>query len=87
VFSYYRMCCTQVVVAVLLDEFVSQVTLEKEEKERLDHLEQQKRKISGCLDPLTKSLVFFEDHEDLAVRARTITHAIARVHDDLTVEN
>ena len=29
---------------MLLDEFVSQVTLEKEEKERLEHLEQQKRK-------------------------------------------
>ena len=55
-----------VVVAVLLDEFISTVTREKEAEERLRQHEVQKRKVTGCLDPLTRTLVTFQDEEDLA---------------------
>jgi ATP/ADP translocase len=46
-----------VVVAVLLDEFIKHVTREKEEADRIDALEKEKRKIKGCLDELTALLV------------------------------
>ena len=42
-----------VVVAVLLDEFISSVQREKEEAERRERLQNDKKKISGFLDPLT----------------------------------
>lgn len=54
-----------VVVAVLLDEFVATVTREKEEQERVFALEQDRRKIKGCLDQLTELLITFEDDDDL----------------------
>lgn len=54
-----------VVVAVLLDEFISAVTREKEEKERLMAIEERKKKVTGILDPLTKTLKNFEDESDL----------------------
>ena len=61
-----------VVVAVLLDEFIATVTREKEEKAHQEFLEKERRKISGCLDPPTKSLTLFEDEEDLASRIASI---------------
>lgn len=61
-----------VVVAVLLDEFIATVTREKEEQAHQEYLEKERRKISGCLDPLTKSLTLFEDEEDLASRIASI---------------
>ena len=57
-----------VVVAVLLDEFVSSVTREKEEEKRLAEMEINKRKVIGCLDPLTSELITFADNEDLQER-------------------
>ena len=57
-----------VVVAVLLDEFIATVTREKEEAERDMAIEKEKRKISGCLDPLAKMLTTFDDQQDLEVR-------------------
>ena len=57
-----------VVVAVLLDEFISSVTRAKEEEKRLADLEIQKRKVSGCLDPLTSELITFADDDDLQER-------------------
>ena len=41
------------------------VTRAKEEQERLDAIEQDKRKVKGVLDQLTKSLEAYEDHDDL----------------------
>ena len=46
-------------------EFISAITREKEEKERLFALSERKKKVSGVLDPLTKSLKNYEDQEDL----------------------
>ena len=51
---------------VLLDEFINYVTREKDRIARAEAMEAEKRKIKGCLDPLTKDLVTFEDDEDLA---------------------
>ena len=42
-----------VVVAVLLDEFVVTVTRATEEQERLQAIEQDKRKVTGVLDQVT----------------------------------
>lgn len=41
------------------------VTRAKEEQERLDAIEQDKRKVKGVLDQLTKSLEAYEDDDDL----------------------
>jgi voltage-gated sodium channel len=54
-----------VVVAVLLDEFIKFIAEEKEGERRLKEIENEKKRIVGCLDPLTKTLVTFEDTEDL----------------------
>ena len=48
-----------------LDEFVQSVTRAKEEEELRSWTEKEKRKATGCLDPLTQSLVTFDDEEDL----------------------
>jgi len=37
----------------------------KEEEERLEQIEQDKRKVKGCLDPLTERFIYFEDKQDL----------------------
>jgi len=42
-----------VVVAVLLDEFISSVSREKEEDEKRERIERNKKKVSGFLDALT----------------------------------
>ena len=54
-----------VVVAILLDEFIATVTRAKEEADRLEAIELEKRKVRGCLDQLTRSLITFEDQDDL----------------------
>ena len=54
-----------VVVDVLLDEFIKFIAQEKEGERRLKEIENEKKRIVGCLDPLTKTLVTFEDTEDL----------------------
>ena len=61
-----------VVVAVLLDEFMQTVTRAKEEQERLEEIEQERRKITGCLDPLTRTLLTFEDEDDLTAKIDSI---------------
>ena len=57
-----------VVVAVLLDAFQSHVRSLDENKEEARLLAEEKRKVKGCLDPLTKSLCTFEDEVDLTSR-------------------
>jgi hypothetical protein len=54
-----------VVIAILLDEFIATVTRAKEEEDRVVTIEQEKRKVRGCLDQLTRSLITFEDQHDL----------------------
>ena len=61
-----------VVVAILLDEFVARVTREKEEEERERQEELDKQKLKGCLDPLTKELITFDDNDDLKMKIDTI---------------
>jgi len=50
------------------DEFVSSVTREKAAEELLLRADIERRKVRGCLDPLTKELISFENDEDLQVR-------------------
>jgi len=54
-----------VIVAILLDEFVQSVTREKEQREIADRLATKKKRITGVLDPLTSCLVTFDDETDL----------------------
>jgi len=61
-----------VVVAVLLDEFISSVTREKEEKERQRQEELNRRKASGVLDPLMQTMLTFEDEADLVAKIDSI---------------
>jgi voltage-gated sodium channel len=57
-----------VVVAVLLDAFQNHVRRMHEKMEEARLLEEEKRKVHGCLDPLTKGLCTFEDEADLTSR-------------------
>eukprot|EP00960_Hanusia_phi_P000654 16901-Hanusia_phi.AAC.3 len=61
-----------VVVAVLLDEFISSIQREKQEIERKERLEQEKhravRRANGILDPLTHHLSHFVTEKDLATK-------------------
>ena len=50
---------------IITDEFISSVTREKDEKERRTAEEENKKKIAGLLDPLTRTLTTFEDEDDL----------------------
>ena len=59
-----------VVVAVLCDEFMQQVQRGKDEEERLLHIEMEKRKVKGVLDPMTIGLITFEDEADLENKIR-----------------
>ena len=45
------------------DEFIAHVAREKEEAERQIAVERDKRKVKGPLDPLTSTLLSFEDEE------------------------
>ena len=54
-----------VVVAILLDEFIATVTREKEAEEKIIHDEKERRKVNGCLDPLTETLLNFDSEADL----------------------
>ena len=65
-----------VVIAVLLDEFIASVTKGKEEQARIVRQEREKRKTKGCLDPLTLGLITFEDEEDLLYRIDSIYQAL-----------
>ena len=67
-----------VVIAVLLDEFVHSVQEEKEKALVQERLHAEMRKITGCLDPLTRSLITFEDEEDLTIRIDGIYQQLDR---------
>ena len=60
-------------------EFISAITREKEENERLFALSERKKKVSGVLDPLTRSLKNYEDQEDLIQK---IDHMYSRLDID-----
>jgi len=61
-----------VVVAVLLDEFIASVARAKEEEEALEQAARDRLKVTGCLDELTKMLVTFEDAEQLTFKISEI---------------
>ena len=65
-----------VVIAVLLDEFISSVTREREEEQRLAEIEINKRKVVGPLDPLTKDLITFEDEDDFSKKVAYLYHKL-----------
>jgi hypothetical protein len=54
-----------VVVAVLLDEFLKYIQIEKERELKNREAALSKSQITGCLDELTKTLALFRDEEDL----------------------
>jgi voltage-gated sodium channel len=56
------------VVAVLLDEFITSVEMQKEAAHRREEMEINKRKVVGCLDPLTSEIITFVDGNDLLDR-------------------
>ncbi|MGB1600812.1 MAG: ion transporter, partial [Promethearchaeia archaeon] len=77
--SYILICSVMllnVVIAVLLDEFISSVTREREEEQRLAEIEINKRKVVGPLDPLTKDLITFEDEGDLSKKVAYLYHKL-----------
>jgi len=57
-----------VTVAVLLEAFQRHIRATNEKMEQAILIEEEKRKIHGCLDPLTKGLLTFEDEADLTCR-------------------
>ena len=57
-----------VVVAVLLDEFVQAVSQEKEHKEERRRQARAQELHTGVIDPVTRSLVEYEDDDDLNAR-------------------
>ena len=61
-----------VVVAVLLDEFIKFIGFEKDREAAEREAELEKMRVTGCLDPLTKTLVLFEDENDLISRIHAI---------------
>jgi len=69
--SYYviaNIVLMNVVVAVLLDEFISSVGREKDAAALVKELENAKRRITGVLDPITMQLTGFESRENLDER-------------------
>jgi len=69
--SYYviaNIVLMNVVVAVLLDEFISSVGREKDAAALIMELENAKRRITGVLDPITMQLTGFESKENLGER-------------------
>eukprot|EP00277_Geminigera_cryophila_P032729 CAMPEP_0173126910 /NCGR_PEP_ID=MMETSP1102-20130122/57457_1 /TAXON_ID=49646 /ORGANISM="Geminigera sp., Strain Caron Lab Isolate" /LENGTH=740 /DNA_ID=CAMNT_0014036387 /DNA_START=163 /DNA_END=2382 /DNA_ORIENTATION=+ len=54
-----------VVVAVLLDEFISYIAMQKAAKQKIRETELQKMRIIGCLDPLSQTLLIFDDEQHL----------------------
>ena len=54
------------------DEFIAHVGREKEESERQEMLERDKRKLRGPLDPLTETLLSFEDEDALEAKIADI---------------
>jgi hypothetical protein len=55
------------------------VARSKEEEERLEQMEQDKRKVKGCLDPLTEQFITFEDTQDLENK---INHLYQQLDED-----
>ena len=51
----------------------------KEEEERLERLEQDKRKVKGCLDPITERFIDFLDKQDLEDK---IDHLYTQLDED-----
>ena len=72
-----------VVIAVLLDEFISSIQREKQEIERQEKIEEEKRKAlarcSGILDPLSSHLSHFVTDRDLE---KKIADAYERLDND-----
>jgi hypothetical protein len=72
----YIFLCTvvllNVVIAVLLDEFIAFIAQEKQAVLRQHEAELEKMRVYGCLDPLTKTLIAFNDEPDLMNKIDTI---------------
>lgn len=68
-----------VVVAVLLDQFISAMIRQGEEEKQRAMEEQARQRLSGVVDPLTRTLMSFEDDDDLNSR-------IDQVYDKLDVD-
>ena len=61
-----------VVVAVLLDEFMASVAHEKDEMMAELQAEAEKKRITGVLDPITQRISSFDDLEDLRAKIQQI---------------
>jgi voltage-gated sodium channel len=69
-----------IVVAVMCDELMQHVERRRQHEEDLRFAEQERRKLKGCLDPLTLSLITFKDQSDLADK-------IDRLYEQLDQDN
>ena len=65
-----------VVVAVLLDEFISACMEQQEEMVKEQWKEQNKNRLRGVLDPMIRTLINFEDDEDLEARLDHLYHRL-----------
>ena len=61
-----------VVIAVLLDEFISSVQRDKEAASVVLESENAKRRITGVLDPITAQLTAFDSRENLCDRIQDL---------------
>ena len=63
---------------MLLDEFITSVTEEKERQNRVKDAERNRHRTKGPLDPLTGYLARFQDEEDLEEKIDTLFKRWAR---------
>ena len=80
--SYYligSVVLLNVVVAVLLDEFISAMISWKSDAAERQRIEREKKNLSGVVDPLTRTLMSYSDEEDLNAR---IDHMYDRLDAD-----
>ena len=55
---------------------MSYIVKEKEKAARVKKEAEDKLRITGCLDPLTKTLISFDDDKDLTVKIHEIFHRL-----------
>jgi hypothetical protein len=70
------MVLMNVVIAVLLDNFIMSVSKAKELEMRIEEYEKSKKKICGILDPVTSMLTSFDNEEDLMHRIDDLYHEL-----------
>ena len=63
-------------LTVLLDESIKFLSFEKDREAATREAELEKMRVTGCLDPLTRTLVLFEDGKELECMIYGIYHRL-----------